>query len=246
MNLYGKTFADLYDRHFSDYASKATPYLLKWFSSQPVSQIQPSILDLGCGTGQLGLRFLEAGYTYTGLDHSPHMLQKAEEKCGRFKLEGKAQFLEADFSSFKISGPFGLVVSTYNSLNHLETPEKLWGCFGSARKSLGENGLFLFDYHTRAGLKDWASVETAEWDRDKVEIKGEFNEKRAGAVMKIKGTVNDQPFEEIISNRAFPLVEIEEWLYQEGFTQVTFSELVNLGTPLSKPEEEKRVVIIAA
>src|ERR1700690_3738889 len=102
MNPYDETFAKFYDRYFGDYAEKASPVLLRFFASKPEAGIYPRVLDLGCGTGRLSLHFLEAGYAVTGLDLSPHMMAIAEARCGRHRVSGRAQFLPADISGFRL------------------------------------------------------------------------------------------------------------------------------------------------
>src|SRR5256885_4271530 len=39
------------------------------------------VLDVGCGTGFLALRFAELGHTVTGIDLSPQMIDRARRKA---------------------------------------------------------------------------------------------------------------------------------------------------------------------
>ncbi|SES01188.1 Methyltransferase domain-containing protein [Gracilibacillus ureilyticus] len=55
-----------------------------------------SILDAGCGTGQLSIPLIERGYQVTGVDLSDSMLQIASAKCIG---QNKAEFIVADVSS---------------------------------------------------------------------------------------------------------------------------------------------------
>jgi predicted TPR repeat methyltransferase len=84
MSQYGEVFAKFYDRYFCGYVESAAPVLLRFMSSQSVSGKNPRVLDLGCGTGRLALRFLEAGYPITGLDLSSPMLALAMARCARY------------------------------------------------------------------------------------------------------------------------------------------------------------------
>ena len=245
MNPYGEKFTEIYDRRFSGYAQKSAPYLLNFFSNQSAALRILPVLDLGCGTGQLAFHFLEAGYSFTGLDLSPNMLLKARERCRRHWVAGKADFIEADISTFEISGPFGMVVSTYNSLNHLETPESLRGCFRSVRTSLAPGGAFVFDYHTALGLRAWAGDEASSLEGESVQSHGEFDEAKGRAVMRLAITVGEELFEAVIENQIFPMAEIAKWLKEEGFFQVRFSEMSDLEKTVADPEGEKRVVVIA-
>jgi SAM-dependent methyltransferase len=245
MNPYGKKFAEFYDKRFGVYADKSAPGLLRFFSSRPAAGSFSRVLDLGCGTGQLAFHFLEAGYSFTGVDFSPEMLLLARERCRRHWVGGKAEFIEADISDFEIPGPFGMVVSTYNSLNHLETEGALRGCFRSAKKSLAPGGVFLFDYHTELGLTAWVGNESSSEEGDSVQSRGEFNASTGKAVMRLEITVKGEVFQSVIENQTFPLRRIEEWLLEEGFLEVRFAEMTKLDQTLSDPGMEKRVVVIA-
>ncbi len=100
------------------------------------------ILDLCCGTGQIAARLAQLGYEVTGLDGSAAMLDLA-----RFNSPD-GQFIEADARSFVLPekvAPFDLVISTFDSLNHMLTLEDLDLVFQNVQRSLVPGGLFLFD-----------------------------------------------------------------------------------------------------
>lgn len=245
MNQYGDVFSKFYERYFSDYAENAAPFLLCFFSSQPLSQKQPRVLDLGCGTGRLALRFLESGYSVTGLDLSPHMLDLAAARCAHFLGTGKAVFIQTDISQFSKNGDYSLAVSTYNAMNHLATEQKLRGCVRSVKACLETGGWFLFDYHTAVGLKVWADSESIQFEEGEVEMSGSFDEKDGLAIVRLKGVFNQEPFEETVWNQTFPLARVARLLEEEGFNIVRFARIVDLEKPLEKPEEENRVVVMA-
>ncbi len=245
MNFYGETFVKFYDRHFGTYAEKAAPLLLRFLSSQPTAFSRLPVLDLGCGTGRLAFHFLEAGYTFVGLDLSPHMLMMAENRCWRYVAGHKGRFLLEDISRFQIGGDFSIAFSTYNVMNHLDSEEKLRSCFRSVRNCLAEGARFLFDFHTLAGLREWVNPESARWEGEEVESQGEFDCVRGTAVMRLKGIVEKRPFEEKIVNRSYPLAEMVSWLSREGFRDVHFHRMDNLQLPLENPEKENRVVVVA-
>ena len=113
-----------------------------FFAALPKDVRRLQVLDLGCGTGRLALCFLEAGYAVTGLDLFPSMLGLAENRCAKYLATGKGAFLNGDMSCFRFENPFGMVVSTYNALNHLEPEGKLRGCFRSAALWLTEGAFF--------------------------------------------------------------------------------------------------------
>ncbi len=245
MNLYGEPFAKFYDRHFGTYAEMAAPLLLRYFASQPTAFSRLPVLDLGCGTGCLAFHFLEAGYTFVGLDLSPFMLMMAENRCWRYVAGHKGRFLLEDIAHFQIGGAFSMVLSTYNAMNHLDSEEKIRGCFRSVRACLAEGARFVFDFHTLGGLREWANPESARWEQDQVEAQGEFDRLRGTAVMRLRGEVEGKTFEEKIVNYSYPLVQLDQWLTREGFHDVRFSRMDELLSPLEEPEKENRVVVVA-
>jgi ubiquinone/menaquinone biosynthesis C-methylase UbiE len=64
------------------------------------------LLDVGCGTGNSFLPFLERGYRITACDISPRMLARAREKC-----DGRARLSVADLRSLPRLGSFDLVLA---------------------------------------------------------------------------------------------------------------------------------------
>jgi ubiquinone/menaquinone biosynthesis C-methylase UbiE len=80
----------------SDDQRRAWLDLLSRFSGR-----SDQVLDVGCGTGFLALRFAELGHTVTGIDLSPQMIDRARSKAERagFKIDfrvGDASALDCD------------------------------------------------------------------------------------------------------------------------------------------------------
>ena len=64
---------------------------------------------------------------------------------------------KGDASDFTLGERFGLVVSTFDSLNHLENESALRKCFQCAHAV--SNGYFIFDLNTRNGLRRWNNIQ---------------------------------------------------------------------------------------
>jgi len=77
-----------------------------------------SILDIGVGTGNLSKRFIEKGYSVTGVDQSREMMNVAKNKYPKLKLR-LGEFLKLPFDN----GSFERIVSTY-AFHHLNDEEK--------------------------------------------------------------------------------------------------------------------------
>jgi SAM-dependent methyltransferase len=79
------------------------------------------------------------------------MLEYAREKNAPYIVAGQARFIQGDAANFELDQQFGLVVSTFDALNHLpdfQRPEEL---FPVGLPGVAEGGQFIFDLNTRKG-----------------------------------------------------------------------------------------------
>jgi ubiquinone/menaquinone biosynthesis C-methylase UbiE len=140
-------FAEIYD-----YSMRFVPYK-EWsgYILHRCNHFQKSkpnsILDIGCGTGEL-LHFFykelkQQGSILIGLDQSQAMIQMAEEKSK------KIQWIHSSIQDFESEVPFDLVVSTHTTINYFKNPADL---FKYARKLTKKGGLFFFDFTSEINL----------------------------------------------------------------------------------------------
>jgi SAM-dependent methyltransferase len=74
------------------------------------SLTDPSVLDVGCGSGRVGERVLDAGAArYVGIDFSAPMLSLARERLGRFGE--RVELVEGDFLTEPLEGRFDVVLA---------------------------------------------------------------------------------------------------------------------------------------
>lgn len=99
-----------------------------------------SLLEIGCGTGNLASRFSQAGFLYTGLDLSSDMLDIARRK------HPAGTFAVADMRHFDLEEPSNAVVMAGRTISYLLTNQDLSDCFASVRRNLQAGGLFCFDF----------------------------------------------------------------------------------------------------
>ncbi|MGH2605416.1 MAG: class I SAM-dependent methyltransferase, partial [Anaerolineales bacterium] len=74
MQAYGTAFARVYNLRWSGFARQVAPAIESYYAATAGGKERRSVLDLGCGTGQLAVYFLERGYRVVGIDLSPAML----------------------------------------------------------------------------------------------------------------------------------------------------------------------------
>ena len=251
MQAYGSGFARIYNPRWGGFARQAAPHLLAYYAATSHGQTRRPVLDLCCGTGQLALAFLAEGYPVFGLDLSPAMLRLAAENAAAYTASGQARFVLRDAADFTLPEPVGLVVSTYDALNHLPDLATLRRCFSCVAQALAPGGSFIFDLNTRRGLTErWNGLQVEDTDELVLLQRGLFPPDGDRAWTKLSGFVRRpdgayERFDETVFNTAFPLAEVLAALTEAGFTSAHAARLTDLATPLADPEQEPRVFCVA-
>lgn len=70
-----------------------------------------SVLELGCGDGSLGERFVRAGFRYLGVDASARMVESAEWRLRRSGCAGHYDFRRADVRRMTFEEPCDAAVA---------------------------------------------------------------------------------------------------------------------------------------
>lgn len=246
MQAYGQAFARVYNKRWTFFAHRVAPPIAEFYASTPAGQANRPVLDLCCGTGQLAFHFLECGYRVTGLDLSEHMLQYATENASAYVENGRARFIQADAADFSLDGRFGLVVSTFDALNHLESQDTLLRCFGSVFAVLADDGHFVFDLNTRAGLMGWNNIHVDDSEEAMIVTRGVYDGQGNRAYTRISGFIRAadgryQRFGETVFNTVFDMAWVQDALLETGWQHVHCARIADLVTPIAEPEREERV-----
>lgn len=134
-----KVFSKLYDKfmEFSDYGAweKQVEELIE--KGSPDGK---RLLDIGCGTGELLLRMAK-NYQCDGMDISEEMLKIAQKKLKHREVK---LFL-GDMVEFDTGYRYDIMVSLFDTVNHLVSLEELEEHFKSVKNSLNSNGIYIFD-----------------------------------------------------------------------------------------------------
>jgi ubiquinone/menaquinone biosynthesis C-methylase UbiE len=96
------------------------------------------VLDVGCGTGEIGLLFAEMGHHVTGLDLSDKMLARAREKASKKLFEASFRKGDAEVPPFD-TGTFDVVVNRHLlwTLPHPDAAVRNW------KKVLRKGGMLI-------------------------------------------------------------------------------------------------------
>lgn len=102
------------------------------------------MLDMGCGTGNLTMRLAALGYDIIASDASAEMLSIAVSKL----TDSNIQYICQSMTETDLYGAVDIVVSTLDSINHLDSADDISRCFKRTAQNLNRGGLFLFDVNT--------------------------------------------------------------------------------------------------
>lgn len=244
MAAYSQDFAIVYDSLFSNYARAVAPFIYEFYMQADISRDHKNLLDLCCGTGQLAQYFSERGFKITGIDLSEAMLDFAR----RHTPSGR--FIVADAADFALSAHFGLVTSTYNALNHLKDMDVLRRCFERVFAVTLPSGYFIFDLKTRKGLQNWQNPFVHETDSTFLIMRGGSKKNSDQAFTRItvfmkQDTGNYMRVNERLDNTIFDMSQVKAALKAVGWRNVYFARLSALRQPLTQPEDEDRIFIVA-
>jgi SAM-dependent methyltransferase len=99
-----------------------------------------SVLDLGCGTGQLAAALADRR-SVTGVDPAPAMLDIARRRAGGQRVD----WVEADARNVRLGRRFDLVLLTGHAFQVFLTPEDREAVLGTIAAHLAPDGRFIFD-----------------------------------------------------------------------------------------------------
>jgi glycine/sarcosine N-methyltransferase len=123
-----------------------------------------TLLDVGCGTGDLAIALSHLGFKVTGIDSDPEMLRKAEEKA-----KGSLSFLPADMAAIGESFrplSFDGVLCFGNTLVHLKGSHEIEAFCTQVRRVLKKGAPFLlqilnYDYILDKDIKTLPLIENS-------------------------------------------------------------------------------------
>ena len=135
-------FGALYDAVPAYAARRDVPFYVTQATGQG-----GTILELGCGTGRILLPLARAGHTVVGLDGSPAMLARCEEKLRDEpeNVRARVTLRGGDARGFDVGRRFGLVIAPFRVLQHVVTIEDQLRLLAAVARHLAPGGSLVFD-----------------------------------------------------------------------------------------------------
>ncbi len=98
-----------------------------------------SVVELGCGTGNLASRFISNGYNYTGLDLNKSMLDIAKIKNPKINLA------IGDMRNFKLAEKKDVCIMAGRTISYLISNQDVIDNLNSIQNNLNQGGIVCFD-----------------------------------------------------------------------------------------------------
>ncbi|NQV19467.1 MAG: 4-hydroxythreonine-4-phosphate dehydrogenase PdxA [Armatimonadetes bacterium] len=135
-------FAKYYD-NFMDHVNydKWVKFVLNQYHKKFKKSPQ-SILELGCGTGNISTRLVKKGLNVDASDVSSEMLKIASQKPFKPKL------FRTDMLS-PIKKKYDFILLLFDSMNYLLKDEEISQLLENVQQSLNDDGMFIFDISTK-------------------------------------------------------------------------------------------------
>jgi len=141
-DVYGR-YAGFYDALYRDKDYDAECDFLAEVLAKYQSSSVSSVLDLGSGTGGHDLPLARRGFNVVGVDRSAEMVRQAREKALEAGLD--VGFELGNVCDLDLGRTFDAVISMFAVICYQVTNEDLLNMMRTARRHLGEGGLFVFD-----------------------------------------------------------------------------------------------------
>ena len=131
------TRADLYDLLFRDYTADLDFYL------GIATGAEGPALDVGCGTGRVLLRALEAGLDVDGLDDSAEMLARLRQNAAARGLAPRVT--QGDMRAFTLPRRYASILIPFNAFAHNLTADDQLATLRCCHEHLAPAGRLAFD-----------------------------------------------------------------------------------------------------
>ena len=215
-------FAYLYDELMNDVPyDKWLQFVNDVFQKYEINQ--PTILDIGCGTGTLPILLAKQNYTISGVDLSEEMLSVAMAKAEQERVQ--IPFYQQNMMELEGFNQLDCITIFCDSLNYLHSEDQVLRTFEKVHESLTDQGIFLFDVHSPYKIEEIFGEETFFIDDEELSLvwsctQGEQPlsvEHDLVFFMKEENRDSYERFEEYHIQRTFPIETYRDLLDQAGF-----------------------------
>jgi SAM-dependent methyltransferase len=246
------------DLGHNGFCKRVAPWLLALFRGTPTHATHPTMVDVGCGTGQLAIYFAQRDVDAIGIDCSAEMLLHARRNAEAAGGSGRARFVVGDARSFRLPSSVGLATATFNVVNHLPDEAALRGMFTSVRAALVDGGWFVFDLNTERFLRRWNECDAhaiaapdGRADAGYVIRKTRYDGARRRALRELTCFYDDDASGRFKKrsghtyNHAYRIETVSQLLHDAGFVVTGFCDSDGRTVPAAAAEDYDVVFVVA-
>lgn len=152
------SLAELYDSLMSYVPYQNWVEMIAEIAQKYARVENPSIFELGGGTGTLGSMLTYEDFSYLGSDLSPEMCKVAWDKG--------LDFISCDCRNIALKEQCDIVIFCFDGINYLHSLDDYRTCFQQVHSVLQDDGLFFFDITTKNNsvtyFEDYTEAESFE------------------------------------------------------------------------------------
>lgn len=143
MSSYNR-WADVYDLIYANNKPDISFYL------EYANKKGSPILEIACGTGRVLIPLAEAGYEVWGIDSSPSMIAKAQNKVSSLpeNVKKRIRLINADMRDFELDTKYRLILIPFSSILLLLTAEDQIKTLKNINECLTKDGVLIIDIFT--------------------------------------------------------------------------------------------------
>jgi SAM-dependent methyltransferase len=237
-------FAYIYDALMTD-----LPYdeYVEWIMLHAPAGEYPALLDIGCGTGSLALKFDAAGYNVSGIDLSEEMLTIANARTAE---AGKMiPYFAMSMDELEGFENIDAAVIPIDSINYVTEEKAVYETLRRIYAALRDGGQLFFDVHSLFKMDEIFMDSPFTYDDGHVTYiwHTEPGEYEHSVYHQLCFYVEGQEglyerFDEEHFQRTFAPEQYESWLLEIGFSEV---HITADWLPEAPNEESERIFIRA-
>jgi len=141
--------ADLYDSFYDHLRTKDINFFISYSQKS-----NGRTLELGCGTGRVLMPVALSGCEITGLDLSPYMLKKCQQKLDKQtkEIQERVRLVQGNMTDFETGETYTLVTIPFQSFQLLISVDEQKACLEYVNRHLLPGGILILDLLHTASL----------------------------------------------------------------------------------------------
>ena len=147
-NSFNYDYAIAWSLRQGEYSFNLAKNLIQYLNTNGIKL--DSALDLCCGTGEFLSVMKKTGALCYGTEIAQSMLDFDKNKFDGMKFELVKNIYDIPFKN-----KFDLISCNHDMVNTIENFGNWDKLFKNVKKSLNKNGMFVFDYYSKAKLENW-------------------------------------------------------------------------------------------